>query len=173
MMEVTIRLISATCFIQLDMAACSVSVRVSWSELAEISSIALSTRSAWFTSFTRVTYQPTWPWFQGVVSSKYFQFSRNIWSHQPAVFLSDDMDDADDLEGPVLAAVLVREDRGLHGHLVADLPAELARQAFTRRARRPWFRQSLAVLGRRPPFRIDVQVVGRDGKLKTWFSGFW
>ena len=75
-------------FIQPDMAACSVIVRVSWSELAEISSMALSTRSAWLTSFTRVTYQPTWPWFQGVVSSKYFQLKRNIWSHQPAALRS-------------------------------------------------------------------------------------
>jgi hypothetical protein len=89
MMDVTMRLMSASCFIHAAVAACSVSVRVSWSELAEIASMALAMRSAWLTSLTRVTYHPTWPRFHGVVSSKYFQFSRNIWSNQPAVFLSD------------------------------------------------------------------------------------
>mmetsp|Transcript_44842 Transcript_44842/g.105636 ORF Transcript_44842/g.105636 Transcript_44842/m.105636 type:complete len:231 (+) Transcript_44842:480-1172(+) len=88
MIDVTIRLMSATCFIQLLIAACSVMVRVSWSELADSSSMALSTRSAWFTSFTCVTYQPTWPLFHGVVSSKYFQFNRNISSYQAPDFLS-------------------------------------------------------------------------------------
>ena len=41
--------------------ACSVWVLVSWSELADSASIALATRSAWLTSATRLTYQPTWP----------------------------------------------------------------------------------------------------------------
>ena len=52
---------SASCFIHEALAACSVWVRVSWSELAESASIALATLSAWLTSATSATYQPTWP----------------------------------------------------------------------------------------------------------------
>ena len=61
MMEPTMRPMSAICLIQLAVAACSLMLRVSWSELADSASMALATRSAWLTSFKRVTYQPTWP----------------------------------------------------------------------------------------------------------------
>ena len=42
------------------MAACSVIVRVSWSELAEIASIACATREEWSGLCSVTVYQLTW-----------------------------------------------------------------------------------------------------------------
>src|SRR5690606_29554194 len=71
MIEPTIRPMSAICFTQDCAAACSVMVLVSCSEFTDSASIALPTRSAWSTSATRTTYQPTSPSTYGVDSSKY------------------------------------------------------------------------------------------------------
>mmetsp|Transcript_44842 Transcript_44842/g.105634 ORF Transcript_44842/g.105634 Transcript_44842/m.105634 type:complete len:357 (+) Transcript_44842:977-2047(+) len=88
-----------------------------------------------------------------------------------ARLLVGDMDDADDLERPVLAAVLVREDGRLHGDLIADLPAEPARQPLADEDAVLGLGKGLAMLGRDLHLGVDIEVVGRHRKAEHLVLG--